>query len=170
MYVFPQIDITKTCCFTGPRPEKISSNEQDIRFFLRNSIIDCIQNGYVYFITGMSRGFDLWAAKEVLDLSKKYNISLICAIPFFDQDEKWSTLDRAIYNDILCKARYTICLSDNYIRGIYHERNRFMVDMSTTVITHYTNTGGGTKYTLDYATSFNKNIINIANPQIKLFT
>ena len=167
MQLIKNLEISKCCAFSGPRPEKITENIEDIKHFLKLAIIDSINEGYLYFITGMSRGFDLWAAKCIIELSKSYNIHLVCAIPFLDQDINWSKRDKTLYNDILMEARYTICLSDNFIRGIYHERNRFMINNSSKLITYYNNSQGGTKYTIDYAKKFGKPVSNIFNTQIK---
>ena len=63
----------RTCCFSGHRPEKMpfaaNANSyafQQFRNALTRTIYDAIHSGYNHFITGMSRGMDLWAAQEVI--------------------------------------------------------------------------------------------------------
>lgn len=168
MHVFPHISIKETCSFTGPRPEKITENIDDIRENLRYSIKQAVDIGYKNFITGMSRGFDLIAAEVILELKNELDINLICAIPYLDQDSLWSTHDKEIYNDIVSKSTYSIVLSQKFIRGIYHTRNRFMIDHSNLIISYYNNTQGGTKYTIDYAKSQKKQVVNLYFNQSQL--
>ncbi|MFI3227834.1 MAG: SLOG family protein [Clostridia bacterium] len=165
MIIFPFATSDIICSFTGPRPEKIDDDIDDVYFALKIAILDAVNQGYKYFITGMSRGFDLLAAKCILDLQRDYDVFLIAAIPFFNQDERWSEDDKITYREILCRCRYTFCTSEKFHRGAYYERNRFMVDHCSKIITYYNNSLGGTKYTLDYATKFSKKITNIHNCQ-----
>lgn len=168
MHIFPHINKEETCCFTGPRPEKITEDISIIRESLRKSIIGAANSGYKNFITGMSRGFDLIAAQVVIELQEELDINLVCAIPYLDQDSLWSKSDKEKYNDVITKATYSICLSDKFIRGIYHTRNRFMIDYSSLIIAYYNNTQGGTKYTIDYATTQKKPIVNLYFEQEQL--
>ncbi len=171
MYLFPKLDINKTCCFTGPRPEKITDDIELIKKYLKAMILESVADGYTHFITGMSRGIDIYAAKIVLELENDFNIKLLCAVPFMDQAKNWPLEDKNDYEEILKKARYTICLSEEYISTIYYSRNRMMVDHSSRVITFYKNSGGGTKYTLDYANSKNRKVINVAEKlELTLYT
>ena len=65
------------CCFSGYRPEKMPSDMpegspafQDMLVRLQKEILSAAEKGYCHFLTGMSRGFDLWAAEVVLSLQK----------------------------------------------------------------------------------------------------
>ncbi|MFI3114562.1 MAG: SLOG family protein [Clostridia bacterium] len=164
---FP-INNEKVCCFTGPRPEKIHENQEEIKISLTFAIIDAINQGYSYFITGMSRGFDTLAAKCVIELSEKYDICLIAGIPFLGQEAQWSKEEKLEYSVILSKSRYVFCVSENFHRGIYYARNRFMVNNSSKIIAYYNNSQGGTKHTLDYAKKKGLKIVNITERQISL--
>lgn len=163
---FSTIDKKTVCCFTGPRPEKIDVDCEIIKKMLKFAIIDAINQGYCYFITGMSRGFDVLAGNCVIELSEKFDIHLVSVIPFMTQDSSWTEDDQRLHSDILSKSRYVFCLSEKFHRGVYHARNRFMVDNSSKVITYYNNSKGGTKYTLDYAEKNGKKIVNIIEQQI----
>lgn len=168
MHIFPHININETCCFTGPRPEKITEDISVIKDNLRKAITEAALSGYKNFITGMSRGFDLIAAEVVIELQDELDIKLVCAIPYLDQDSLWSNSDKLIYNDIVTKSAYSICLSEKFVRGIYHTRNRFMIDYSNLIITYYNNSKGGTKYTLDYAQTKKKQVVNLYFEQEQL--
>ena len=49
------------CAFTGHRPEKVVGSEGKMIVELRKEILKAIDDGYGVFLTGMSRGVDLWA-------------------------------------------------------------------------------------------------------------
>ena len=62
-----------TCCFTGYRPEKIPFHVSEygytyrqLQLRLERAVQEAILIGYRHFITGMSRGVDLWAAERVI--------------------------------------------------------------------------------------------------------
>ena len=57
----------KRCCFTGHRPEKLGVPSQVVKAGLERAIDEAIRDGYRTFISGMSRGTDIWAAQIVLD-------------------------------------------------------------------------------------------------------
>ncbi len=147
-----------TCCFTGSRPEKLGFDWQSqpylldmLRRDLSAAIVRAIDQGYTHFITGMSKGFDLWAAREVLNLQYDYpHIELICALPFPSMEQNWSDYWRHLFDQ--AQAGNIICtIAPAYYTGCYLARDRFMVEQSSRVICWYNGTKGGTKYTHDYA-------------------
>lgn len=144
----------KRCCFTGHRPEKLHHPEQQIKAFLRTEIQRAIYEGLNVFITGMSRGTDLWAAQIVLEeraSQPEKNIKLICAIPYAGFEHSWNRYWQNIYQDILSSADYIKFIGNTYSPDIFHRRNRWMVEHSVRLIAVYNNTPGGTKYTIEYA-------------------
>ena len=76
------------CAFAGHRPEKVTGLEDSIIVELRKEILKAIDDGYTTFLTGMSRGVDLWAADIVIHL-RRYNpqLKLIGVIPFEGVEE-----------------------------------------------------------------------------------
>ena len=62
-----------TCCFTGHRPEQIPPQHVDaIHWRLREQVERAVRDGYTHFISGMSRGIDLYAARIVLDIKEEH--------------------------------------------------------------------------------------------------
>lgn len=55
-------------CFTGHRPEKLRQPESVVVRGLEAAIKDAISDGKNVFISGMTRGVDIWAAEIVLRL------------------------------------------------------------------------------------------------------
>ncbi len=141
-----------SCCFTGHRPEKLGRSERDISSDIDREIRDAITDGYTTYITGMSRGVDIWAAEIVLQLrSEGYHLKLICAIPHPGFEKRWSQAWQQRYRNICSQADLVRVISNGYHPGVYQRRNRWMVDHSARVIAVYTGQPGGTKNTIDYA-------------------
>ena len=167
---------SSTCCFTGGRPQHIGFDINDpiaietIRRDLRYAIKNAAANGYTDFICGMSRGFDLWAGEAVSMLADDLKIRLHAAIPFREQTNGWPKEDLTLYENILraCSSRFI--LAEEYSKGAYLARNRFMVDNSSLVIAwNIGRTSGGTSYTCRYAHKNNVPVINRADPQLSLY-
>ena len=78
------------CAFTGHRPEKAVGYEGKIIVELRKEILQAIEAGYTTFLTGMSRGVDLWAADIIIHL-RRYNhdLKLIGVIPYEGFESMW---------------------------------------------------------------------------------
>lgn len=140
------------CCFTGHRPEKLRSPGWLIKWALRKEIQMAINDGYSVFITGMSRGVDIWAGEIVLKLKEKgIPVRLICAIPYPDFERAWSNTWQRRYQRILQSADLVRIISPEYHRGCYQVRNQWMVDHSARVIAVFAGMTGGTFNTLEYA-------------------
>lgn len=141
-----------TCCFTGHRPEKINISEERVKVFLSREIKKAVEDGFRIFITGMSRGVDLWAGEIVLNLKNKISeIKLICAIPYNGFERKWCAGDRELYYSIMDRADKIYFICSNFSYSCFQVRNIWMVDHSDRVIAFYRGIKGGTQNTIDYA-------------------
>ena len=153
------IDKTKTCCFTGHRPNALPWKNDEkspacivFRIRLKEEIVNAINSGYTHFISGMALGVDTLVAETVLELKSSYpQITLECAIPCVNQDERWNKFSKARYADIKKRADKITLVSEYYFDGCMQKRNAYMVDNSSMIIAGYSGTGGGTKNTLTYA-------------------
>ena len=162
-----------SCCFTGYRPQKLPfpidpRNKEYIAFEnkLMHEILELANNGCRTFISGMAMGFDIIAAECVLLISKvpKFcdeDIKLVCALPFIGQANNYPAEWRARYARVIKAAAQSITVSNDYYRGCYYDRNRFMVDNSDCVVTWFDGSPGGTKNTIDYAKKIGRKVINI---------
>lgn len=140
------------CCFTGHRPEKLSSSEQYIKRELEASIRQAIHDGFITFISGMARGVDIWAAEIVLKIKKEgYPIHLICAIPFQGFENSWDDTWKKSYRSIISQADLVRVICPTYQRDCFHRRNKWMVDRSARLIAVFNGTPGGTRNTINYA-------------------
>ena len=170
-------DRAHTCCFTGSRPEKLTFDYRREPYYLdalrrdlRSAVEHAIDAGYVNFISGMSRGFDLWAAEAVLDARAAHpDVRLICAVPFKAQAHHWDAEWRNLFSRVLQQADEIQVLFDQYERGCYYARDRHMVEQSDRVICWYTGAPGGTQYTYQYAQKQGCHIVNLADRQLSFF-
>lgn len=158
-----------TCCFTGYRPSKFpftlnNSNKDYLNFEnnLYKEIFSAYSLGVKTFISGMAMGFDIIAAETVLSLrNAKPDVRLVCAIPFKAQAKDFSADWQQRYNDILKVADEIIYVCEDYNRGCYFKRNKYMVDNSDIVITWFDGRTGGTANTIDYALRKGRAVINL---------
>ena len=139
-------------CFTGHRPEKLIKTESVILAELEKLIRQAVFDGINVFITGMSRGVDIWAAEIVLQLrSENNNIRLICACPYKGFENKWKTEWQKRYNYILQSADIVRFICPKYSKNCFQIRNEWMVNHSDRVIAVFNGQNGGTKNTINYA-------------------
>lgn len=152
----------RRCCFTGHRPEKMYSTESEIKASLALAIEDALAAGKLTFISGMSRGVDIWAAELVLQYREaNSSIHLICAIPHPDFEKRWSPHWQQRYRAILQEADLIRTISTSFSMSSYQIRNEWMVDRSGLVIAVFSGERGGTKNTIEYARSQGIDIVMI---------
>ncbi|MBS6315679.1 DUF1273 domain-containing protein [Porcipelethomonas ammoniilytica] len=167
----------KTVCFTGHRPEKLpgygeteNASLNVIRSMLYYQIYQSAEEGYKYFISGLARGVDLWAAEYVLEVKNRFpDIKLICAKPFAAHGENFKNQDLWSLSNVIEKADELICVSESYSRDCYRLRNQYMVDRSSKLIAVVDDYKSGTGQTINYARKqgLKINIINVNNYILK---
>lgn len=165
----------KTVCFSGHRPEKLPCNgdvsDQNFKIVLSMlcyEIYKSVEQGYTYFITGMAKGIDLWAAKYVIELmhtNKK--LHLICALPYCNYGKSWRGVDKWDLEYILYKANEVVNVSERYNSQCMRIRNEYMVDHSSKLIAVVNDYNSGTGQTIRYAQKQN---IEISKIDLKTLT
>ncbi len=169
----------ETCCFTGYRPSKLpfdigNKDKEYIKF--ENSLIEkvmlLINNGCSAFYSGMAMGFDIIAAETVLLLKKqtKLPIKLICVLPFKNQKDTFYGGWKEKYDFIIDNCDEIIVTNQEYYKGCYQKRNKYMVEHSDCVLTWFDGKAGGTKNTLDYANKIGRKIINLNEDENNCFS
>lgn len=150
----------KTCCFSGHR--EIIDNEYEIKLLLKQTLIELINNGIIYFGAGGARGFDMLAAQTVLELKLTYpHIKLILVLPCSNQTVGWNHDDIRKYERIKKDADKIKILSENYYNGCMLARNRHLVNYSSICICYRRKPYGGTAYTVRYAVKRGLRIIEL---------
>ena len=113
-------------------------------------------------MSGMAEGFDLFAAETVVELkSSLEGIALVAALPYSEAAKRHSSQTTKRINAVLSKADAIISLSENYVPGCEHKRNRYMVDNSTRIIGYYNGLSGGTAHCWNYASEKNLELVNL---------
>lgn len=140
----------KTAAFTGHRTEKLPENLNKLKENIEIEVLSAVKQGYSTFYTGMAYGFDLIAGAVVLEMKKETDLQLIAAVPFHGQEKNFSNDDKEEYGRILGLCDEVVYCYEVFHRGVYHQRNRLMVDNSSLVIAYCDGTGG-TQYTVNYA-------------------
>ncbi len=148
-----------TCCFTGPRPPRLPMNGNEysieiaaLKTNIRSAVLDAYYDGFRFFISGMAEGFDLFAAEIVLEIKAELgDIALVAALPYNDAVKHHSAGISKRMENILEKADAVISLSEKYVPGCEHSRNRYMVDNSSRIIGYYSGLSGGTAHCWNYA-------------------
>ncbi len=167
----------KKCCFSGYRPSKfpfkLENDNIDFEIFQKRlyaTIESLIEDDCRIFYCGMAMGFDIISAEAVLYFKQKFpEIKLICAVPFENQENAYSSEWKKRYNSVLAQSDEVTVLSKEYHNGCYQNRNKFMVDNSDYVVTWYDGQKGGTRNTLVYAEKQMRYIINLNISYLKEF-
>lgn len=136
-------DRSKTCCFTGHRPENLpggasrdSLGYMNMRSTAALHIYGLIKRGYTTFIIGMSRGFDLEMGGLLLEDSRLAgSVRIVCAVPYMSQIREMKTArERELYKKLLEASDAAAVCSRKYFDGCYKTRNQFMVNSSSAII------------------------------------
>lgn len=164
-------DIQKDCtaAFTGHRyiPYK---DKAHLKSIIRQAVLACHQSDIHRFLCGMAAGFDLLAAETVLELRKEYSdIRLVAVIPFHNQPDRFSPMDKSRYLRVLEQADKAVVLSNTYFDGCFLRRNDYMLEHSCHVIAYFNGEHkGGTYYTYKRAKRMGLGICNLYQ-QSKLY-
>lgn len=159
-------EIVKACCFTGPRPKNYpwgrdKECEAKIEEKLKIAVQEAVERGYRHFISGMSAGIDLLAAKIVLQLRgdmPKMEIALEAAIPFLFQSKRWKEETKREYEIILSQCDKVHYIADAFSLEAYKKRDKYMVDKSSLLIAVEGKPNGGTARTIAYARELGRTI------------
>ena len=159
-----------SCAFTGHRPSKFpwKYDETDSRCVaLKSALAEQIKlladTGVTQFLSGMAQGVDSWSAISVLALREKNPvIKLHCILPCREQANKWTASSQNLYRSILERADSIVYVSRDYHKDCMLERNRFLVEHTSTLLAVYNGEQrGGTAATVRYAQKMGREIIVI---------
>ncbi len=159
--------------FTGHRAMTYAAGDSvgALRERLDATLQELYACGARTFYSGMAEGFDLLAARAVLDLRREYSdIQLIAAVPFRAQAAGFSAVVRRDYEQILRSANRVEVLAEEYSRECFLRRDDYMVERSATVVAWFDGRAGGTAYTVSRARSLGREVINLyRDGQMELF-
>lgn len=150
-------------CFTGHRDIGTEEETLRLRACLAKEVQRLVAEGADVFLAGGALGFDTEAALAVLHQKRLTpEIRLELVLPCRDQYARWSPAQIELYERILAQADSHVFISERYFRGVMHKRNRALVDGADVCVAYLrTGAGGGTAYTVDYATRRGVPVINL---------
>ncbi len=153
----------RTVGFTGHRSLSPEETLQAAEA-LHNTVDLLISMGATDFYAGGALGFDTLAARAVLAAKNAgADVHLHLLLPFPGQDRRWGRDDKAMYRSILESADSCEYFCEKYLPGVYHLRDRAIVERSETIVAFLSRKSGGTAYTVALADSLGKEIINLAD-------
>lgn len=139
--------------FTGHRPERIAGKVNEIYSAIHGLLFD---GTYTHVISGMAQGVDQLAAGFA---GRMFNIPWTAAIPFDGQHKRWPRQHQEIYESLLKTSSKMVVLSKEYHGGVYHIRDRWMVDNCDVLAAVWDGTKtGGTWATVKYAKEVGRKI------------
>lgn len=148
--------------FTGHRDMTAEQTELAANM-LRKTIDQLISLGATDFYTGGALGFDTLAARAVLARRNSgANIKLHLLLPFPGQEKSWSQNNRNNYTAIIELADSKEYFHEKYVPGVYHLRDRAIVESSEVIVAFLSKESGGTAYTVSLAKKLGREIINLA--------
>ena len=149
---------------TGHRPQFLPCKFDETSYWLKRCILDLEYwmeenlHEIEYIITGGALGWDTWLAESSLKLEIPFKVY----VPFEKQDRWWSHQDKTRYKQLLKNADDIILVQKKYSKRAFLERDRRMVDSADKMIALWNpgHKSGGTYYTICYAESQQKEVIN----------
>ncbi len=153
----------KACFFTGHR-QIAACDREPLVHWLREAILDKINQGFTVFIAGGAVGFDALAAEQVIDIREDYDfIKLYLFLPCTNQDAGWPEAERDKFSKIKVFADKVHYVSNStYHRGCMRDRNRAMVEASSAGIAYLRRKGGGSYQTVQMAHDAEIPVLNLA--------
>lgn len=130
--------IKNTCCFRGLEPEALPCDEAQVKSVLEYAIQRAMREGCTFFMTGLERGFETWAAEIVLKRREQnQNIKLICCLPHKTFTRAWKKADREKFQAITSAADQVSYVDETYDWFTYSTQCRQFFHSSQTAIVFY---------------------------------
>lgn len=139
-----------TCCVTGHRdlpPGAVPFVTEALELAVEQAVLE----GFTCFLSGFAEGVDLLFAEIVAQRRSAYpHIRLEAILPCRARYQKLLLYDNT--HTLLDACQDVYFISEDYTKGVYLKRDRYMVDRSSQVIAVYDGREtGGTAYTVRYA-------------------
>lgn len=156
----------KHVCFTGHR--NAASTGVSLYPRLIQLITEYIKLGTTDFYTGGAIGFDTLAARAVLYFKEQpaySHIRLHLVLPCCSEDQtrRWTSTQRAEFQDILSKADDVIYITNgHYYDGCLRDRNKKLIELADACICYCNDMRSGTGQTVRMAQNKGIFIDNLA--------
>ena len=151
----------KACSFTGHRiiPK---DKEAALSELLDRAIDYAYREGCRTFYCGGALGFDTMAAKAIIKKRMlNPDMRLIIVIPCADQEAKWSSSEKDMYNYVISSAYEFIYTSLSYTNDCIKRRNERLAEMCDILIAFCGNARSGSAQTVRIAKALGKTVYNL---------
>ena len=129
---------------------------------LQRAVETLYAEGCRTFLRGMAAGFDMAAAETVLACRDRLSgLRLVAVVPFEGHINRFSNSDSERFGRIVAAADETTVLSTRYHRGVYMQRNDYLVSHAARLVAWFDGSPGGTFYTLRRALQAGRRIDNL---------
>ncbi|MBP3360262.1 MAG: DUF1273 family protein [Clostridia bacterium] len=154
----------KTCFFTGHRVISTKKRDKAVSW-LREEILNKINDKVTVFIAGGAKGFDTMAAEQVIDMREDYScIKLHLYLPCTNQDAQWNEDERRRFEEIKKSADKIYYITEGeYVKGCMRKRNLAMVEAADCGIAYLVNGCSGSAQTVKMAVKKGIKVVNIAD-------
>ena len=161
MYTQPEKE--HICCFSGHRVVLNAEREAAITL-AKAKILSLYSAGTRIYRTGGALGWDTMMANLLFHLrdSGLSGLRVVLVYPYDGFTRAWPELEQIRYDERLHLYDDVVRVSEKTFRGVYHARNRALVDGSDFCIAYQTKDSGGTAYTTKYARARGVEVFNIA--------
>ena len=151
-----------TACFTGHRVLSLKKIGGIVKR-LNEAVDILIQKGVKNFVSGGALGYDQICASLIISKKQQSaDIRLLFALPYRNQDEKWTDRQKQLYRSLLSEADAIYYVSEEYQPDCMSKRNQYMVDNSKYCICALLRDVSGTGQTVRYAQQQGIEVINVA--------
>ena len=155
-----------TIAFTGHR--HYDGRADEVLYALLEELY---REGYRRFLSGMSWGFDLAAAEQVVRLRQAYSDVILVAVePFVGFRYLFRGADAERYDNIIGSADVKVCVGEDTGAKGYFARNRYLVEHSSHIVAWWNGIRrGGTHYTVKRALREGYSVDNLYIAEDTLF-
>ena len=151
----------KSCSFTGHRNIPESGARQLEELILR-AIEYLYSEGCRDYYTGGAIGFDTMCAKAVILFKMTHtDVKLHLVLPCKNQDERWSSAQRALFDYTLNVADDVEYVADEYDSGCMKRRNERLAVLGDVLVAYAGRYNSGAGQTVRMATSLGKTVYNL---------
>ena len=149
------------CSFTGHRHIK-EAHKENIKLLVFRAVEYAYSRGCRDFFSGGAVGFDTITAQEVLAFRDSHSDVRLCLLlPCENQDEHWSSVDKAVYRRILSSADSVEYVCKVYTPTCMRERNLKLAERADILISYVSRWSSGSAQTVRMAERLGKEVYNL---------
>lgn len=159
-----EINSTAACCIgTNNKINQIKDltiNDTRLKDSIHKTLTNIVNNGYKTFYCGLNSEFELMCLETISEMKNNHSyLKIIGVLPCSIKKSNLYKNLSAENSNIIKHLNKIICMSDKKtsIESLY-ERNKYMINNSSIIITYYNKNSNNLLETMNYAKSRNLQI------------